>query len=264
MIPNVPMDRLTLLFDAVALSTSVPYGQDKDLTMTNDPAATPLFTPTDAERIVGAPASTTRRWLEGYAFEHKGERRPMGPRLGTSATRIDGVLLMSFLDLVEVQMARIMRRQGISWPNIDRAAAFFREAWRNPHPFALQRFRSDSRSVFVELGSGLGENSLLQLGVDQFVFDALIEQSLFDVLDFREDGVPWRLWPHGRDARVVVDPARSFGQPILDDQGMPVRLIAAAYMANDNQIDRVARWFDVPADAVEAAIRYEGAVRLAA
>jgi uncharacterized protein (DUF433 family) len=234
------------------------------MTTTMDATATPLFTPANAERIIGAPASTTRRWLEGYVFEHKGERRTKGPRLGPSATRIDGVLLMSFLDLVEVQMARIMRRQGVSWQNIDRAAAFFRDAWKNPHPFALQRFRSDSRSVFVELGGGIGDNSLLQLGADQFVFDAMIEQSLFDVLDFREDGVPWRLWPHGRDARVVVDPARSFGQPILDAQGVPVRLIAAAYIANDNQIDRVARWFDLPAEAVEAAIRYEVGARLAA
>jgi uncharacterized protein (DUF433 family) len=224
--------------------------------MTTDATATPLFTPADAERIVGAPASTTRRWFEGYAFDHKGERRTKGPRLGPSATRIDGVLLMSFLDLVEVHMARIMRRHGVSWPNIDRAAAFFRDAWHNPHPFALQRFRSDSRSVFVELGRGIGAN--------QFVFDALIEQSLFDVLDFREDGVPWRLWPRGRDAKVVVDPARSFGQPILDAQGVPVRMIAAAYAANDNQIDRVARWFDLPVEAVEAAIRYEVGARLAA
>jgi len=234
------------------------------MSMTMDATATPLFTPADAERIVGAPASTTRRWLEGYAFEHKGERRTKGPRLGPSATRIDGVLLMSFLDLVEVHMARIMRRQGVSWPNIDRAAAFFRDAWHDPHPFALQRFRSDSRSVFVELGRGIGDNSLLQLGANQFVFDALIEQSLFDVLDFREDGVPWRLWPRGRDAQVVIDPARSFGHPILDAQGVPVRMIVAAFAANDNQIDRVALWFDLPVDAVEAALRYEVGARLAA
>jgi uncharacterized protein (DUF433 family) len=234
------------------------------MTTTTDATARPLFTPADAERIVGVPASTTRRWLEGYAFEHNGERRTKGPRLGPSATRIDGVLLMSFLDLVEVQMARILRRRGVSWPDIDRAAAVFRDAWHNPHPFALQRFRSDGRSVFVELGRGIGDNSLWQLGADQYVFDALIEQSLFGILDFREDGVPWRLWPHGRDAQVVVDPARSFGRPILDAQGVPVRLIAAAYAANDNQIERVARWFDLPAEAVEAAIRYEVATRLAA
>lgn len=235
-----------------------------ETTMTTDATATPLFTAADAERIIAVPPSTTRRWLEGYAFQHKGGRRTKGPRLGPGAERIDGVLLMSFLDLVEVQMARILRRQGVSWPNIDRAAAFFRDAWRSSHPFALQRFRSDSRSVFVELGRGIGDNSLLQLGSNQFVFDALIEQSLFDVLDFREDGVPWRLWPRGRNALVVVDPARSFGQPILDVQGVPVRTIAAAYAANDNQIERVARWFDLPIEAVEAAIRYEVVARLAA
>src|SRR5579872_5306119 len=105
--------------------------------MNTDATEQPLFTPADAERIIGAPTSTSRRWLEGYAYRYRGERRTKGPRLGPSAVRIDGILLMSFLDLIEVHMARIMRRQGVSWSNIDRAAAFFRTAWRSEHPFAL-------------------------------------------------------------------------------------------------------------------------------
>ena len=50
----------------------------------------------------------------------------------------------------------------------------------------------------------------------------------------------------------------------LDAQGVSVRMIAAAYAANDNQVERVARWFDIPVEAVEAAIRYEVGARLAA
>jgi hypothetical protein len=41
-------------------------------------------------------------------------------------------------------------------------------------------------------------------------------------------------------------------------------MIAAAYAANDNRIDRVARWFELPVEAVEAAMRYEVGARLAA
>lgn len=61
-----------------------------------------------------------------------------------------------------------------------------------------------------------------------------------------------------------MDPARSFGQPIIDLEGVPVRTIAAAYAANDNDISKVARWFDLPNAAVEAAVRYAAANRLAA
>jgi hypothetical protein len=37
---------------------------------------------------------------------------------------IDKFLLMGLLDLVEIPMAQIVRRQGISWSNVEHAAVF--------------------------------------------------------------------------------------------------------------------------------------------
>lgn len=177
---------------------------------------------------------------------------------------MDGVLLMSFLDLVEVQMAVNLRKRHIAWSKIDQAAAFFRQSWSSENPFALQRFRTDGRGVMAELGAAIGDRYVIDVGNNQYVFDALIEQSLFDVLDFREDGLPWRLWVHGRDLGVVVDPARAFGRPIIELVGVPVSTLVLAYAANDNNVERVARWFDVPSEAVEAALRYDALTRIAA
>jgi uncharacterized protein (DUF433 family) len=160
-------------------------------------------------------------------------------------------------------MAQIVRRQGISSSNVEHAAVFFCTTWQGERPFALQRFRSDRQSVFAELATEIGDNMLLQPGNYHFVFDALIEKLRFDVLNVREDGVPWRLGPRGKNGLVVVDPARWFGQPILDAAGVPVRIIVATYAANANQVDKVARWFDLHDEAVQAAIRYEESVWLA-
>jgi len=88
-------------------------------------------------------------------------------------------------------------------------------------------------------------------------------QSLFDVLDFRANDVPWRPWRAG-GTWGVVDPSGCFGQPILNAQGVSVRIIAAAYATNGNKTDRVARWFDLPVETAEVAIRYEVGARLAA
>jgi uncharacterized protein (DUF433 family) len=128
----------------------------------------------------------------------------------------------------------------------------------------LQRFRSDSRTILAEFGKETGDRYVLDIASNQFVFDALIEQSLFDVLDFRDDGTPWRLWLGDRASKVVVDPNRAFGRPIVDPCGMPVSTLVAAYAANDNNINKVAKWFDVPADAVEAALRWDASIRAAA
>jgi hypothetical protein len=140
--------------------------------MTPDPPMQLLFTIADAELIVGAPAATARRWLEGYSYTYKGARRTKGPRLGPSARRVDEVLLMSFLDLVEVRMALVLRRRKIPWRLVDETAGFFRQQWTSEHPFALERFRSDGRSVFAELGAQTNNRKLLEIGTSQYVFYA--------------------------------------------------------------------------------------------
>jgi len=223
-----------------------------------------LFTTADAERIVGVPRATARRWLEGYSYPYRGETRRTEARLGPHAKRIDRTLHMSFLDLVEVRMARRLRRQGVSWRRVDEAKALFRKEWASDHPFALRRLRTDGREVFAEIGQRLNDSRLIQIGNDQSVFDAIVEPSLFDVLDFRDDGLPFRLWPVGKDGQVVVDPSRAFGQPLLDRWGVPITILAAAYAANDNSAARVAAAFELPVEAVEAALRFAAEARLAA
>ncbi|WP_333672880.1 hypothetical protein [Elioraea tepidiphila] len=234
------------------------------MALRDDALTVPLFTAADASRLVGVPAPTARRWLEGYSYQYRGERRTTAPRLGPHAKHVEGVLLMSFLDLLEVRLARRLRQRGVPWRNVDRTAVWFRDAWKAEHPFVLRRLRSDGRDVFAEIGRNLGDKALMRIGTDQYVFDAIVEPSLFDVLDFRPDGLPERLWPAGRDAKVVVDPARAFGEPILDAFGIPVRVLARAYVANDNDAARVASAFEIPVEAVEAALRFDAGLRVAA
>lgn len=232
--------------------------------MRDDPTTDRIFTTADAARIVRVPAASARRWLAGYTYSYKSEKRTRPARLGSQVETAEGVLLMSFLDLIEVQMAVNLRKHSIGWRKIESTAAVLRDAWASSNPFALKRFRTDSRGVFAEIGKETGDHHLLEIGTNQFVFDALIEQSLLDVLDFREDGTPWRLWPVGRDSQILVDPARAFGRPIVDCHGVPVSTLVAAFAANDNDVGRVSRWFDLPVEAVEAALRYDASARLAA
>ena len=140
----------------------------------------------------------------------------------------------------------------------------FRDYWDSPHPFALQRLRIDGRSVFADIGAQLKDPKVLEIGRDQYVFDVVVSPSLFEAVDFSDKGSPLRLWPAGRDKLIVVDPSRSFGQPIVDQYGVPVSALVAAYIANDNDIDRVARWYDVSPGAVDAALRFEAGAKLAA
>ncbi len=65
-----------------------------------------------------------------------------------------------------------------------------------------------------------------------------------------------RWWPLGRRKQVVIDPKRSFGQPIVNEGGVPTVVLADAYRA-ERSIKRVVAWFDVGKAAVRDAVEYE-------
>ncbi len=56
--------------------------------------------------------------------------------------------------------------------------------------------------------------------------------------------------------RVVLDPQRAFGQPIVTKEGVPTTTLAEA-IAVEGTVDRVARIYDVGPDSVRDAIRFE-------
>jgi len=59
-----------------------------------------------------------------------------------------------------------------------------------------------------------------------------------------------------RSNRVILDPQRSFGEPIVADEGIPTDILASAYVA-EGSVDAVARWYEVDPAAVEDAVEFE-------
>ena len=48
------------------------------------------------------------------------------------------------------------------------------------------------------------------------------------LVEFSVDDMPARWWPMGREETAGLDPARSFGQPIVNDGGVPTTVLADA------------------------------------
>ncbi len=122
------------------------------------------------------------------------------------------------------------------------------------HPFSTARFRTDGRTLFLQAVDAVGEPILLDILRKQYAFERMIAPSFRD-LDL-EDGIAARWWPlsHGRD--VVIDPTRSFGQPILAKYGVPTKALADA-VEDVGSIGAAARVFDLPASAVGDAVAFE-------
>ena len=82
-------------------------------------------------------------------------------------------------------------------------------------------------------------------------------------------GLPTKLYPFTRDTQaevapasdprfVVMNPAVSFGRPVIDGTGIPVSSIYERYKAGDSTAD-LARDFRLETSAIEEAVRCEAA-----
>jgi len=90
---------------------------------------------------------------------------------------------------------------------------------------------------------------------DQKVFQKIIAPFLRDV-EFSGDDLAVRWWPLFENKRVVIDPARRFGQPIVTREGVPTSVLYAALRAGE-PMNRIACWYQVEKRSIEAAIAFE-------
>lgn len=97
---------------------------------------------------------------------------------------------------------------------------------------------------------------LLDLARSQYEFERIVAPFLYAGVEYNDDEQPTRWWPRGHSVQVVIDPARSFGAPIVPGEGVPTRVLYNGYAA-EQSYDFVAAWFDVDVAAVHDAVSFE-------
>lgn len=221
-----------------------------------------VYTVPEASRLTRVPAARIRRWLRGYEYNRRRDHRRSGPVWRSQLQPIDNAMELGFLDLMEVRFVDAFLKAGLSLPKIRKAAKLAAELVGRDHPFSTQKFRTDGKTVFVELKhKERGDKSVLDLERRQFGIYDVILPSLLEGVEFDEEGQAARWRPEGATPLVVLDPQRQFGQPIVETGGVQTSVIADAVRA-EGSIETVARWFEITREAVEQAVKFE--LRLAA
>ena len=95
-----------------------------------------------------------------------------------------------------------------------------------------RRFATDGHTILAELVTKTGDEMLLDLARDQYEFQRIIKAYLFGQIEFDERDLPARWWPVDGSRRIVIDPQRAFGAPILSLEGIPTRILATAVAAD--------------------------------
>ncbi|WP_377830324.1 hypothetical protein ACFKHW_17340 [Bradyrhizobium lupini] len=197
--------------------------------------------------------NTISRWLRGYDFgpDREGHSEPLWQ---PDYQNDNDLVELSFRDLIELRFVKAFRDIGIGMPTIRACYERAADEVRDDRPFSTQRFRTDGKTIFLEITEGLLEPKLVDLRRRQNVFRTIVEPSLKD-LEF-DASVVARWFPMGMQRKsVVIDPTRSFGRPVTAS-GVPTEVLARA-VEIEGTPKKVAALYDVSLAEIRDAIAFE-------
>jgi uncharacterized protein (DUF433 family) len=222
------------------------------------PSLTPLgigfYSIPEASRLLKLPARNIARWLGGYRFARGQAVTVMQPLWQPQLPHEDGHIELGFRDLIELRFVKAFLDEGLSILTIRRCLEFARTCVQESHPFSSRRFRTDGRTIFLDSATTEGGAVLLDLKRRQYAIKNIIDRTFRDLDIEAEAVVRWR--PHKGRRDIVIDPMRSFGQPIAAAFGIPTVVLAEAAVA-EGSAERAARLYEVPALVVREAIAFE-------
>ncbi len=214
-----------------------------------------LYTVPEASRLSRVSVGRLRRWLRGYTFTTRTGPHKSPPVVTSQLPPLDGGLTLTFLDLQEIRLVDAFLEAGVQWKTL-RLARVQAERAIGPYPFSRGKFVTDGRSIFYDMAPrAKSDGAFLNLVSHQTSFKRIVERFMVS-LKFDADGQAIEWWPLGKSKLVVLNPKRSFGQPIVPREGVPTSILSRSYRV-ERSYPRVARWYAVSERAVRHAVEYE-------
>ena len=213
-----------------------------------------LYSIPEASVLTGIPARKIRSWMLGY---ESGSRSKQPPLWNSPVTEsIDNTI--SFQDLLEIRFVNAFRQHGVLLPTIRAAVRQAREYFDQDYPFTCRRFQTDGRSIFATVEEETGDESLVDLVKKQNVFNRVIKPSLYTGIEYDgEENNALRWFPVPKSRKVVLDPERSFGKPIVTTTGITTETLYQSWLAEDQDTKMVACLYEVDTASVIAAVSFE-------
>ena len=213
-----------------------------------------LYTVPEAARLTNIAVPRIRRWLGGYRYRDGDREHTSAPLWQPEVPKFGSKLELSFRDLMELRFVHLFLERGLSLHAIRRAIEKAVAIFGIERPLSTQCFRTDGRTIFLEVAREMDEPALLDLKRDQYLFHRMVAPSFKDI-DF-ERGLPARWWPTSERKGIVLDPKRAFGKPILADYGIPVAALADTYEVRCS-FKLVGLDFGVPEKAAREAVAFQ-------
>jgi uncharacterized protein (DUF433 family) len=197
-----------------------------------------LYTRAEVALHLGLPATTLGDWLRSGALEAGSGGR--------------GEPMITFAGLVETHMLRHLRRTGLSLQAIGEAAVALRSRAGRHYPLAWSGLAHDGRDLLVEIAAEGREAGWERIRDSQGGFPGVLRRGSA-AIGWADDGYAGTLrLVIYHDIDVIVDPARSYGRPMVDDvhvedvidevrTGASYREIAAKFNLEDFEVEALVR-----------------------
>lgn len=226
-----------------------------ELAAGGDPRELPAYSIPEAAQYLVIPTATLRSWVLGRAYPTQTGQRRFEPVIELPDSKLPA---LSFVNLVEAHVLDAIRRQHkIALNKVRRATRYLKNRFRSRHPLADQTFETDGLDLFIqEYGKLIAISKNGQLAMRE-----LLEAHLRRI-DRDKSGVAVRLYPFTRKREpdepkfVVIDPAISFGRPVLQGTGIATAVVAGRYKAGES-IEELAADYGRGTHEIQEAIRCE-------
>ena len=202
-----------------------------------------IFTIPDMARILNLKYYKVERLLNEY-WDNR-----FASDLGKKYSWTDGnSKAVSFHTLVEFYIFYQLKECGIDSKHILKAHEELSKRYNTLFPFATSSIINKMGTAGKKIVFNLNDGNILDLNfTNQLNLHFIID--FIKKLEFDQKDLAARLWPIGKDKKVVVDPHHQFGQPTIAGTNIlaitvynmflahePVLFIASSYGIKENEI----------------------------
>ncbi len=199
-----------------------------------------IFSVRETAKFLGVPVATISTWTRDEAF---------------LITRVNGGQPpLPFVGFAETFALNALRRAGVSMQRVRPALALLRAEIGIEHVLASRQLATDGVEVLFRYAGDDPDHTVVR--TQQRQFRKAVEEYLKPI-HYSDDDWADRLYlPRYEHARVIVDPRKAFGRPMLASGLATVEDIADRFTAGES-IAEIAHDFRISPEEVEDVIRVE-------
>ena len=222
----------------------------------------PLYTMSEAARIIDVPPSTLTTWAKGYVRRPPNRSKVIAePVITWREPETVGGPCIPFIGLAEAFVVAAVRRSGVPMQRVSPALDMLQREIDIEHALASRRLYSDGAELLYDYAEHLADTEsapfireLVVVRNGQCVFSEIVDQYLINIQFGPDDYASLIRLPNYLCACVVADPQRSFGRPTLVHGGARVADVLDRFWTGESLAD-LEEEFGAPSDQLEDLLR---------